>query len=120
MDRVTLRNTSCIETGFPPVILLIAYGARTLSASELAPPFIGKLWIKSAAAIFIVQIQAYIKRCGEEASYKAYSLNSELRPPHPVNDLHHEQDKAVEEGFPMGYKDARDHAQRGIDHSAYE
>ena len=30
----------------------------------------------------------------------------ELRPPHPVNDLHHELDRAVAEGFPTGHEDA--------------
>ena len=31
----------------------------------------------------------------------------ELRPPHPVDDIHHELDRAAAEGLPEGHEDVR-------------
>lgn len=43
----------------------------------------------------------------------------ELRPPHPVDDIHHELDRAAAEGLPEGHQDARRDAQRGVRHPAH-
>ena len=43
----------------------------------------------------------------------------ELRPPHPVDDIHHELDRAAAEGLPEGHEDARRNAQRGVRHPAH-
>lgn len=43
----------------------------------------------------------------------------ELRPPHPVDDIHHELDRAAAEGLPEGHEDARRNAQRGVCHPAH-
>ena len=42
-----------------------------------------------------------------------------LRPPHPVDDIHHELDRAAAEGLPEGHQDARRDAQRGVRHPAH-
>ena len=44
---------------------------------------------------------------------------SELRPPHPVDDIHHELDRAAAEGLPEGHQNARRHAERGVRHPAH-
>ena len=43
----------------------------------------------------------------------------ELRPPHPVDDIHHELDRAAAEVFLEGHEDARRNAQRGVRHPVH-
>ena len=37
----------------------------------------------------------------------------------PVDDIHHELDRAAAEGLPEGHEDARRNAQRGVRHPAH-
>ncbi len=61
-----------------------------------------------------------IRKRRQDPSYKAYFTHvSELRPPHPSDDIHDQLDRETPEGLPEGDEDARGDAKRRVCTAAY-